>query len=121
MFKFCEKCKTDQEIGIDKSTLDANQQVTKDTIVVCLVCKGKIDMSLIMTRTLKSMCKFYEKPRITQPFSFKCAKCDEIVPALLSPDKTKASCTKCGDDLKISKIMLTAMNISKSKGGIDPA
>jgi hypothetical protein len=117
MFFHCTACKKDVEPGVLRDTLQ-NKQVVATTQAVCPECRLVLPINSFMLKTLVSLKRFYDAPKVQSAFTFVCKKCSKVGKPSLQ--KNQALCSFCGEDLQLSPFTIKAMSLTKA-GSIDPA
>ena len=114
MFFNCENCKKDVEPCLDTTTL-VDKKVVNETKVICPICKNEIKCTMFTKKMLNDLKQFFT----TKPagaFEFKCMKCKEFQPAILSKDEKQAVCKVCGTVFNnFNPFMIRAMKIVSKK------
>jgi len=108
MQMFCDFCKQENEVVVDKDTLTRNTP-TKDTKAVCAECKTEQSINIYMIKSLVSIGKYYVKPRRESAFNFECLDCRRFQPINISKDQKAANCSVCDSEIEISPYMIRAM------------
>lgn len=98
MLVLCDRCNQQNDAKMNPETEE----------VICSEC-GEIitNISSFTKQSMKSRREFTAKKK--QAFSFNCEKCKKIQGGVLSKDKTKVLCSKCGSVLNVSAFMLNAL------------
>ena len=107
MLTHCQSCNEPTDVKLDKATMKA----------YCTVCNNEVQVTRFHLQALKSNGEWL-KPK-GQSFMFFCDKCKGSRAGVISKDD-KCVCSQCGNELKVTPLMLKVMIERKNDKTVEP-
>lgn len=100
MLAHCNQCNQTQDIKLSR----------ENDKPICLGCGKEVtNLSIFTLNSMRDRKDYTEK--VKKGFSFKCNKCNEQRPGILSKDQKSVVCSECNEPMQVTEYMLNTLRM----------